>query len=431
MIHVPLTCRRRARAAKNATNEPKYLSVGASAPRLQIRVVGFDAGRDRAWRRLHREPQGGPAGMSAEANLRLKLESGASRVFNLLQITRAMREALKREPTPEELFFASRGLNDVILIKEPNVAGEKGGDPFDAPLPVRTKIYVPYNAENPYEGGQSSFTDDARFEEVLAYMVGKDRVDAGSFERDLRKIRTLEQMPSLDPFLLRDRFAMSGEAVNEAYFRLSEEDWRAIRAHMRERFVLIGRFATEGRGDVPAATIDMLVDRIWEARNLEPLFPLLAAFGLPADRAGEFFYSWKGIGFFDYEFTRNTSKVRAFSQWIQAAQPRGYADREEAEAIERGRAHVRARVRAMLGDTLQTLGEFNTSFDQLFRKRETAANFSNFMLHSRRHFWRLGNNLNGIYHVLTIWDRATRRSVDRTLPVQQMIELLRIMRELL
>jgi hypothetical protein len=53
------------------------------------------------------------------------------------------------------------------------------------------------------------------------------------------------------------------------------------------------------------------------------------------------------------------------------------------------------------------------------------------MLHSRRHFWRLGNNLNGIYHVLTIWDRATRRSVDRTLPVQQMIELLRIMRELL
>ena len=63
--------------------------------------------------------------------------------------------------------------------------------------------------------------------------------------------------------------------------------------------------------------------------------------------------------------------------------------------------------------------------------RETAANFSNFMLHSRRHFWRLGNNLNGIYHVLTIWDRATRRSVDRTLPVQQMIELLRIMRELL
>ena len=369
--------------------------------------------------------------MSAEANLRLKLESGASRVFNLLQITRAMRDTLKREPTTEELFFASRALNNVILIKEPNVAGEKGADPFDAPLPVRTKIYVPYNAENPYEGGQSSFTDEARFEEVLAYMVGKGRIDATSFERDLRKLRTLEQMPSLDPFLLRDRFAMTGEQVNEAYFRLSEEDWRAIRAHMRERFVLIGRFATEGKADVPAATIDMLVDRIWEARNLEPLFPLLAAFGLPADRAGEFFYSWKGIGFFDYEFTRNTTKVRAFSQWIQTAQPRGYADREEAEAIERGRAHVRARVRAMLGDTLQTLGEFNTSFDQLFRKRETAANFSNFMLHSRRHFWRLGNNLNGIYHVLTIWDRATRRSVDRTLPVQQMIELLRIMRELL
>lgn len=369
--------------------------------------------------------------MSAEANLKVKLESGASRVFNCLQITRGLREKLQREATPEELFFASRALNNVILIKEPNVSGEKGGDPFDAPLPIRTKVFVPYNAENPYEGGQSSFTDDARFEEALAYMVGKGGLDAGSFERDLRKIRTLEQLPSLDPFLLRDRFAMVGEQVNEAYFKLSEADWRAIRAHMRERFVLIGRFATEGKGDVPAATIDMLVDRIWEARDLEPLFPLLAAFGLPADRAGEFFYSWKGIGFFDYEFTRNTSLVRGFSQWIQSAQPRGYADRDETEAIERGRAHVRARVRTMLGDTLQTLGEFNTSFDQLFRKRETAANFSNFLLHSRRHFWRLGNNLNGIYHVLTLWDRTTKRSVDRSLPVQQMIQLLRIMREIL
>ena len=369
--------------------------------------------------------------MSSEANLKIKLESGASRVFNCLQITRALREQLKRDVAPDELFFSSRPLNNIILIKETNATGEKGADPFDDPLPVRTKVFVPYNAENPYEGGQSSFTDDARFEEALAYMVGNGRVDGDSFERDLRRIRTLEQLPSLDPFLLRDRFAMSGDKVNEAYFRLSEEDWRAIRAHMRERFVLIGRFATQGKGEVSDATIDMLVDRIWEARNLEPLFPLLAAFGLPADRAGEFFYSWKGIGFFDYEFTRNTKLVRAFSQWIQSAQPSGYADREASEAIEASRSHVRTRMRSMLGDTLQTLGEFNTSFDQLFRKRETAANFSNFMLHSRRHFWRLGNNLNGIYHVLTLWDRATRRSVDRSLPVGQMVHLLRIMREIL
>lgn len=366
-----------------------------------------------------------------DANLRIKLESGASRVFNCLQVTRGLREAREQGDVPvAELFFGSRNLNNAILIKEPNQGGDRGRDPFDTPLPIRTKLFMPYNPDNPYEGGESSYTDDPNFEEALSYLTGGKAESAETFQRDLEKIRMLEQLPSLDPFLLKDKFALSGVAVNDAYFRLSEEDWRNIRAHIRERFVLMCRFATEAQGDVSTEVVDRLVDRIWEARDLEPLYPLLTAFGLPIERAGEFFYSWKGIGFFDYEFTRNTPLVRSFSNWIQGAGPRGAMHRDDAEAIERDRGHVRTRMRAMLAETLGILQEFNSSFDQLFRKRETARNFSAFMLNARRHFWCLGNNLNGIYHVVSLWNRVTFRSPDRALPPAQMVRLLRILREL-
>jgi len=87
-------------------------------------------------------------------------------------------------------------------------------------------------------------------------------------------------------------------------------------------------------------------------------------------------------------------------------------------------------MRAMLAETLGILQEFNGSFDQLFRRRETARNFSTFMLNARRHFWCLGNNLNGIYHVVSLWNRVTARAPERNLPPAQMVRLLKILREL-
>ncbi len=366
-----------------------------------------------------------------DKNLRFKLESGASRVFNCLQITRGLLERQVEAGGPSSpLFFTSRHLNNIVLIKEPNTTGESARDTLDPPLPVRTKLFIPYNAENPYEGGESVVTDDPRFKDALRHLVGDGADAAERFERDFEKIRILEQLPSLDPFLLKDKFALAGLQTNEDYFRLSEEEWRNIRAHIRERFALMCRFAMNSQGDVNVQIVDKLVDRIWEAKNLEPLHPLLAAFGLPTDRAGEFFYCWKGVSYFDYEFTRNTTQLRNFSAWIQSVQPRGPAHRDDSAAIERDRAHIRTRMRLMVSETLGILKEFNDSFDMLFRKRETAKNFSAFMLNSKKHFWTLGNNLNGVYHVLSLWRQATARSIDQTLPPAQLVRLMRILAEL-
>ena len=364
-----------------------------------------------------------------DRNLRLKLESGASRVFNCLQLTRGLRDQ-GGEGASADPFFALRGLNNIILIKETALPGKDGRDAFDAALPVRTKLFIPYNPANPYEGGQSSFTDEARFEDALAYLTGASVASSEPLRRDLEKIRLLEQMPSLDPFLLKDKFTLSGIKINDAYFKLSQEDWTNIRSHIRQRFVLMSRFAAEGQGDVSDEVVDRLVDRIWEARQIEPLYPLLTAFGLPVVKAAEFFYAWKGIAFFDFEFSRNAERLRSFSAWLQAASVRGALHRSEAEAFDQDRGQVRAQLRSKLGETLGILNEFNDSFEQLFLRRETARAFSSFMLNSRRHFWRLGNNLNGIYHVVSLWDRVTGRLPGRAVPAPQLVQLMRVLREI-
>ena len=117
-----------------------------------------------------------------DANLRLKLESGASRVFNCLQLTRNLREqrglANPAEIPAGDLFFGSRTLNNAILIKETDLAALSDRDPTIVASPIRTKLFLPYDLDAPYEGGLSTFTDDARFKDALEYLAGASSGEA-------------------------------------------------------------------------------------------------------------------------------------------------------------------------------------------------------------------------------------------------------------
>ena len=119
-------------------------------------------------------------------NLKAKLEPGASRVFNCLQITQEVLAA-QDGAVATDLFFRAHSLNNMIVIKEPNldnVVGVHGRS-----LPVRTKLFLPYNTDVPYEGGEYVFTDDIRFVPTLRHLSGGDGVSEQRFELDLLKIK--------------------------------------------------------------------------------------------------------------------------------------------------------------------------------------------------------------------------------------------------
>jgi len=359
-------------------------------------------------------------------NLRAKLEAGASRVFNCLRITQELIES-PDEGGAVDLFFRARSLNDMIVIKEPNLEREAGAS--GRALPVRTKLFLPFDIHDPYDGGSYVFTDDPLFEQALRDRSGGDGVSPQAMQLDLLKVKLLEQLPSLDPFLLKDMFAQARVMVNPAYFRLAEDEWQNIKSYIGEKFALMCRFADAGRSD-PAA-IDRLVQRIWGARDLEPLFPLLNALGLPVDRAPELFYAWKGVSYFDYEFSSKVETLRAFTVWVQATQPRGPANRVDREAIEEDRRHLRERLRRTVGETQGILTAYHDSFDTLFHHRKTARDFVEFMINSKRHFWTLGADLNGVLHALAVWRTATERVPDRSLPPAQLVRLMRTLRDII
>ena len=86
---------------------------------------------------------------------------------------------------------------------------------------MATKIIVPFDLDDLRAGGRSLFIDQRGFVESLR--------EAGNYndenlERDLRVLRLLNAIPSLDPFLLREHLRNNDIDVAPCYFAISAGD---------------------------------------------------------------------------------------------------------------------------------------------------------------------------------------------------------------
>src|SRR5437016_5087821 len=128
------------------------------------------------------------------------LDAGSSRVFNCNDIWR------KHAGGPSETshFFAIPRLHSLVLIKETNVR-DAGQAPSKYQI-VGTKLYFPYNGDNVYEGGRSVFLHHPQLISVLQeqFGLGSTTVTREQLLRDLKILRILDQLPSLDGFLMRN-----------------------------------------------------------------------------------------------------------------------------------------------------------------------------------------------------------------------------------
>jgi hypothetical protein len=359
-------------------------------------------------------------------NLHIILDSGASRVFNCMSITaRVSAKATEGQKPP--LLFNNRILNNFIFIKEPNEGLLDATTTVETP--IRTKLYIPYDMADPYAGGQSVNYGEQEFNSVLEYLTG-NKANEAALGTDLRIIDSLNTLPSLDPFLLRDKFSSMKINASQDYINLSEAEWQNIRSHISEKFSLMCTMALG-----PSATpqkVEALIDKIWEAQDLAALQPLLAAFQLPPNNASEIFYSWKGVAFFNYEYLKNSQKIRQFTLWLATkAITMDPMDRQTRQALDASRERIKSKLRSRLGVITGQLNRFNTSFDLLFKEKKSAGEFVGFIKDSKKHFWTLGNAVNGIFHAIALTENVTRKNYEKPLPLVKLSQLFSAIEEVL
>ncbi len=350
--------------------------------------------------------------------LRPMLEAGSSRVFNCIE--RHLK--LRADGADDSRFFKHEPLHNVVIIKEVRPDDEGAGMGRN----LLTKLYLPYNEHDVYEGGRSVFLHDPKLVATLNELVGLQgpKLSKDDIRSDLKMLQVFDGLPSLDAFLLRDALELEGFTPNPLYLEVSDTERAAIYDYIRKKFEPLVRAAL-GSGSFQSSKVAYLVDKMWEAKDLDALDPLIEACRFPKHEALSIFTAWKGINFYTFEYDRIKGRIEELGRWLaRTSIPRFGSLTADAEhvmflkdsAIERLKHHASA-----VDDIVR---EYDKLYARFVVSRDAVTDFIDFLHRSREIYWRMGEGLSALNHATHCWDLSTANFFGRRLPFDRLEHVL-------
>ncbi|MBI1777617.1 MAG: hypothetical protein HYR63_19940 [Proteobacteria bacterium] len=369
--------------------------------------------------------------MNPNRQLAYVLSSGSARVFACHKITMEMSEpganegeALK-SPADPTLFFQTKDLNHSYIIKEARDAREQDSVGAGIPAPLTTRIYFPFDANRPQAGGQSISlsVDTVQLLRELKEHVGLvDDLKNSATANDLKMLNALKSLPSLDPFLLKDKLIRDDLKVNERYLYIDDDEWEKIKSYVNSKFTELANFVYEREADKSKPA--KLMEALWDMKDKKALENLGGALGLPPGESAELFYSWKGVIYYEHSFELLKANITQFSDWIvNGSIPTGPISKTDREACDKMRNQLKACLRQSLSFTLNFMKKYNLAYDNLFKLKKTAEGFVGFLKNAPNHFNVVGTNISTVNHCMSIWDRSTGIYRGRRVPTEDLLNL--------
>ncbi|HVA15180.1 MAG TPA: hypothetical protein VNF99_18170 [Stellaceae bacterium] len=363
--------------------------------------------------------------MSGNRYLKPMLNAGSSRVFNCNDVAGKLERAGVEHP----YIFKTPAMHHLVLIKE----ALKYDDPRHPQLvPIGSKLYVPYNRNDIYEGGRSIFLHSPSLLQVFHEQFGVEKTDEPSeaLAHDMKIFRILDDLPSLDGFLMRDALELEGIDAPEAYFDVSPAERVAIQEFIRGKMEPLVQAAYGGKKQL-GGKVKQLIDAVWEAKDLAALEPLVVAFRFPKDEALAIFGAWKGINFYAYEYQRTRKKREDIAHWLKDdAMPKNLVPRDVLLALEPIRRATVERLRAHWIEIDGVLKEYDRLYGD-FVASAIPGGFINFLRGAKAVYWRLGDALSKIDHAINCWDIWTKNASGRRLPYDQLEAMLELLKTIL
>jgi hypothetical protein len=346
--------------------------------------------------------------------MNLKASGSSSRTLNLLSVWEKDHESPEWKTAP---FFRNTILNKSIIVKHRLRQDEL--DLFYEPRNSATKVILPINLVDLRAGGRSFFVGQRGYQAILDELSG----DPAGKEHDRDLLAVLDNLPSLDPFLMRERLKKAGHAPARCYFDISEADTaKMFEFTRREITPLIGlTFA-----DVDAAVnekISKLAQKILNNAGDSELEPLRQGLGLDKPSFEEGIFCWKGFIYYKWSLINLAPTVKPVSDEIAQIRPTGPITEEEKQYILVSRARLTKAI-ALACDTVRdTLKIYDDAYAELTQCGQPKA-FKDFLLDAPHLFHELGERVGAVQHIVSFWRYRFKPGAQHKISGEELFELL-------
>ncbi|MFI4974432.1 MAG: hypothetical protein ACHP84_07840 [Caulobacterales bacterium] len=324
----------------------------------------------------------------------LQDSASTARVLNLLRIQRRFGSEAEHESHP---FFQNPTLNRCIILKHRLRRHEQ--ELFTDGRQTATKVILPIDGADLRVGGRSVLVGQTNYDAIMMAVFG-DTWMTEPHDRDLLKL--LDDLPSLDPFLLREHLRRFDLNPARCYFEISDADMRRMIGfveHEIQRLIDLCFAGVEVADDSRAGS--RLVKKILSNAVDGETEPLRLTLRLEKKEYQEGVFCWKGFLYYKWTLKEAMPKVNGVVDAIAKARPRGSIDHETRAYLEKARGTLRRSIFGILQTAERTLKVYDQAFAGLVDGNPLA--FRDFLLTAPNMFTDLGERLGAVSHIVSFW----------------------------
>ena len=333
--------------------------------------------------------------------------ASTSRILNLTQIHAASSKDPGYRLSP---FFRNVQLNKAMVVKHTVRPNER--EYFARPRRTATKIILPFDGSDLKLGGRAIFVDQIGFEAFAAsYFNDKDIAS----NPDVQVLRCLEDIPSLDPFLVREHLARQGFRPAPCYLKISPHDLQAMVSYANIEIQRLVLKATGGGAESGAVRLTTKILANTLDRELEPL---RNTFKMGEDEFSEGLFSWRGFLYFKWRHRDLQTEIQALIDDLTSYRTVGPTDDETKAYLIKARPRLARKIVTAMNATQMILN----IYDMAYRAMAEGSNpgpFRAFLIKGPSLFFTLGESLGILSHIGAFWAyRAGGKGQSRLLAAE-------------
>ena len=342
----------------------------------------------------------------------LQDSASTARVLNLLRTSKRHARQADYLANP---FFQNPILNRSIILKHRLRRNEL--ELFGDGRQTATKIIIPIDSSDLKLGGWSVLVGQDNFSSAVDIMFN------GLSAADEAMLEILDELPSLDPFLLREHLRRHDRHPARIYFEISDADIGLMIKFVEEEiqklvdlcFAGAGPSAgrNEGRSRLVKKILSIAVDNDTE--------PLRLTLRLAKQEYQEGVFCWKGFLYYKWTLARAMPSVREVMKAIAESKPTGSIDSESKVYLAKTRESLQRSIMRICETAKRSIQVYDTAFDSLVNGQPQA--FRDFLLSAPTMFTDLGERLGAINHITSFWNFRFPKGRPKQISAEELIDI--------
>ena len=322
----------------------------------------------------------------------LEKTASTSRVLNLAALAARNVGNPEHDKNP---FFTAHSLNGAVIVRHRLRDQER--ESFDRLRYTAIKLIIPFERSDLGLGGRSLFVAERGWLDAFEELRGA----APDASRDIAVLEAIDELPSLDPFLLREHMKRRGFDISPSYFEISVPDLARMQRFVGAEIAKLIELAYRDTVGMEENTT-RLVEALLSARTDDRLEPLRLTLRLEKENYKEGIFAWKGFLYYKWVLNSLWSSLRDVFAELGRVRVIGPIDSETAAELEATKVRLRQKMERQVKAVMNHLNTYDEVFSQLTTEGNAIA-FRDFLLKSPEMFLSLGEGCGLVSHIATFW----------------------------